>query len=181
VPHLLIVSSLGWAYTPSQGFWHRLRTTIQSASWLIGPVGFRTFWLCRGTDFQLVQLAAQCSGLCTCLSWTFVDFYPTAATDSTPRGEQSDKGSSKEVEHAKIPEPTPTVDSHEPRLGPRPRSHNKVLNPPGGKSSLSFYWEAPALPVTRPDRDRVLNVSVSFNSNELGWERVCHACGVDCS
>ncbi|XP_021077235.1 jupiter microtubule associated homolog 2 [Mus pahari] len=60
-----------------------------------------------------------------------------AATDS--RGEQGDKGSSKEVEHTKIPDPTPTVDSHEPRLGPRPRSHNKVLNPPGGKSSLSFY------------------------------------------
>ncbi|EDL33794.1 mCG19407 [Mus musculus] len=62
-----------------------------------------------------------------------------AATDSTPRGEPGDKGSSKEVEHAKIPEPTPTVDTHEPRLGLRPRSHNKVLNPPGGKSSLSFY------------------------------------------
>ncbi|EDL97246.1 similar to RIKEN cDNA 1700049L16 (predicted) [Rattus norvegicus] len=42
-------------------------------------------------------------------------------------------------EHAKKPEATPTVDSHEPRLGPRPRSHNKVLNPPGGKSSISFY------------------------------------------
>ncbi|XP_052051679.1 jupiter microtubule associated homolog 2 [Apodemus sylvaticus] len=62
-----------------------------------------------------------------------------AATNSTPRGEHGEKGSSKEVEHAKIPEPTPTVDSHEPRLGPRPRSHNKVLNPPGGKSSISFY------------------------------------------
>lgn len=36
-------------------------------------------------------------------------------------------------------EPPPAVDRHEPRLGPRPRSHNKVLNPPGGKSSLSFY------------------------------------------
>lgn len=33
----------------------------------------------------------------------------------------------------------PTVDDHEPRLGPRPRSHNKVLNPPGGKSSIAFY------------------------------------------
>lgn len=62
-----------------------------------------------------------------------------AATDSTPRGEQGEKGSSAEAEPAKIPEPTPTVDSHEPRLGPRPRSHNKVLNPPGGKSSISFY------------------------------------------
>ena len=63
-----------------------------------------------------------------------------AATDSTPRGEQGDKGSSKEVEHAKIPEPTATVDSHEPRLGPRPRSHNKVLNPPGGKSQPLFLF-----------------------------------------
>uniref|UniRef100_A0A8C6IAP0 RIKEN cDNA 1700049L16 gene n=1 Tax=Mus spicilegus TaxID=10103 RepID=A0A8C6IAP0_MUSSI len=51
-----------------------------------------------------------------------------AATNATPR-----------EEHAKKPEPTPTVDNHEPRLGPRPRSHNKVLNPPGGKSSISFY------------------------------------------
>lgn len=33
----------------------------------------------------------------------------------------------------------PTEKNHEPRLGPRPRSHNKVLNPPGGKSSVVFY------------------------------------------
>ncbi|XP_061206807.1 jupiter microtubule associated homolog 2 isoform X2 [Neopsephotus bourkii] len=33
----------------------------------------------------------------------------------------------------------PKIDNHEPRLGPRPRSHNKVLNPPGGKSSIAFY------------------------------------------
>ncbi|KAG2455570.1 JUPI2 protein, partial [Polypterus senegalus] len=31
------------------------------------------------------------------------------------------------------------VDDHEPRLGPRPRSHNKVIQPPGGKSSVVFY------------------------------------------
>ncbi|XP_062840729.1 jupiter microtubule associated homolog 2 [Trichomycterus rosablanca] len=44
-------------------------------------------------------------------------------------------------------EPTPTQDAeaslsekdHEPRLGARPRSHNRVLNPPGGKSSVVFY------------------------------------------
>ncbi|XP_062999090.1 jupiter microtubule associated homolog 2 [Elgaria multicarinata webbii] len=36
-------------------------------------------------------------------------------------------------------EPGPKMDDHEPRLGPRPRSHNKVLNPPGGKSSIAFY------------------------------------------
>ncbi|XP_068193904.1 jupiter microtubule associated homolog 2 [Antennarius striatus] len=29
--------------------------------------------------------------------------------------------------------------NHEPHLGPRPRSHNRVLNPPGGKSSVIFY------------------------------------------
>lgn len=38
------------------------------------------------------------------------------------------------------PEPSAKQDKdHEPRLGPRPRSHNKVLNPPGGKSSVVFY------------------------------------------
>lgn len=36
-------------------------------------------------------------------------------------------------------EPGRKIDNHEPRLGPRPRSHNKVLNPPGGKSSIVFY------------------------------------------
>lgn len=29
--------------------------------------------------------------------------------------------------------------NHEPHLGPKHRSHNKVLNPPGGKSSVVFY------------------------------------------
>ncbi|XP_029914581.1 jupiter microtubule associated homolog 2 isoform X2 [Myripristis murdjan] len=45
------------------------------------------------------------------------------------------------------PEPTAAPESpeqtteknHEPHLGPRPRSHNRVLNPPGGKSSVIFY------------------------------------------
>lgn len=36
-------------------------------------------------------------------------------------------------------EPGPLEKDHEPRLGPRPRSHNRVLNPPGGKSSVVFY------------------------------------------
>ncbi|KAF7471263.1 Hypothetical predicted protein [Marmota monax] len=62
------------------------------------------------------------------------------AAGSTPSREESgEKGSSRGADHAKAPEPTPPADSHEPRLGPRPRSHNKVLNPPGGKSSISFY------------------------------------------
>ncbi|XP_069840270.1 jupiter microtubule associated homolog 2 isoform X2 [Dendropsophus ebraccatus] len=38
---------------------------------------------------------------------------------------------------AKVPEPDLTA--HEPHLGPRPRCHNRVLNPPGGKSSVTFY------------------------------------------
>ncbi|KAL0993714.1 hypothetical protein UPYG_G00112300 [Umbra pygmaea] len=45
---------------------------------------------------------------------------------------------------AQKPEPEVTLSElslkdHEPHLGPRPRSHNKVLNPPGGKSSVVFY------------------------------------------
>ncbi|KAG8433151.1 hypothetical protein GDO86_017441 [Hymenochirus boettgeri] len=35
--------------------------------------------------------------------------------------------------------PDPALAAHEPHLGPRPRSHNRVLNPPGGKSSVAFY------------------------------------------
>ncbi|XP_034450010.1 jupiter microtubule associated homolog 2 [Hippoglossus hippoglossus] len=54
---------------------------------------------------------------------------------------------------APVPEPKPATSSpsssppddetslkkHEPHLGPRPRSHNRVLSPPGGKSSVVFY------------------------------------------
>ncbi|XP_023674962.1 jupiter microtubule associated homolog 2 [Paramormyrops kingsleyae] len=35
--------------------------------------------------------------------------------------------------------PQQNADNHEPRLGPKPRSHNKVIHPPGGKSSVVFY------------------------------------------
>ncbi|KAM6424391.1 jupiter microtubule associated homolog 2 isoform 1-T2 [Liasis olivaceus] len=45
----------------------------------------------------------------------------------------------KELPKESTKEPGPKIDDHEPRLGPRPRSHNKVLNPPGGKSSIAFY------------------------------------------
>ncbi|XP_053413854.1 jupiter microtubule associated homolog 2 [Nycticebus coucang] len=62
-----------------------------------------------------------------------------AATSIPPGEAGSERGSAREVGHAGEHEPRPKVDSHEPRLGPRPRSHNKVLNPPGGKSSISFY------------------------------------------
>lgn len=40
-----------------------------------------------------------------------------------------------------FPDETP-LKNHEPHLGPKPRSHNRVLNPPGGKSSVAFYWSA---------------------------------------
>ncbi|XP_028454522.1 jupiter microtubule associated homolog 2 isoform X1 [Perca flavescens] len=36
-------------------------------------------------------------------------------------------------------EETGELKNHEPHLGPKPRSHNRVLNPPGGKSSVVFY------------------------------------------
>uniref|UniRef100_A0A8B9W4Q1 Jupiter microtubule associated homolog 2 n=1 Tax=Anas zonorhyncha TaxID=75864 RepID=A0A8B9W4Q1_9AVES len=49
-------------------------------------------------------------------------------------GEKKDLG-----KEERCKEPEPKIDNHEPRLGPRPRSHNKVLNPPGGKSSIAFY------------------------------------------
>ncbi|XP_074202695.1 jupiter microtubule associated homolog 2 isoform X1 [Camelus bactrianus] len=60
-----------------------------------------------------------------------------AAASASPRQEPGERGGPREADGAQGP--APTVDSHEPRLGPRPRSHNKVLNPPGGKSSISFY------------------------------------------
>ncbi|XP_026181358.1 jupiter microtubule associated homolog 2 [Mastacembelus armatus] len=37
-----------------------------------------------------------------------------------------------------LPDET-SLKNHEPHLGPKPRSHNRVLNPPGGKSSVVFY------------------------------------------
>lgn len=40
--------------------------------------------------------------------------------------------------------------NHEPHLGPKPRSHNRVLNPPGGKSSVVFYWWASTPPYLCP-------------------------------
>ncbi|XP_069342418.1 jupiter microtubule associated homolog 2 isoform X2 [Eulemur rufifrons] len=62
------------------------------------------------------------------------------AVRSVPPGEEpGERGGAREAGHAAEHGPTAKVDSHEPRLGPRPRSHNKVLNPPGGKSSISFY------------------------------------------
>lgn len=64
-------------------------------------------------------------------------FY-SAAENNKPQLE--DGGEKKDVgKEERCKEPEPKIDNHEPRLGPRPRSHNKVLNPPGGKSSIAFY------------------------------------------
>ncbi|XP_036594797.1 jupiter microtubule associated homolog 2 [Trichosurus vulpecula] len=63
------------------------------------------------------------------------------ATENTQssREEHDEKCDKGKEERAKEAESKLKIDNHEPRLGPRPRSHNKVLNPPGGKSSISFY------------------------------------------
>ncbi|KAJ7427737.1 hematological and neurological expressed 1 like protein [Willisornis vidua] len=63
---------------------------------------------------------------------------PPATENVKPQLE--DGGEKKDVgKEERCKEPEPKIDNHEPRLGPRPRSHNKVLNPPGGKSSIAFY------------------------------------------
>ncbi|XP_036393518.1 jupiter microtubule associated homolog 2-like [Megalops cyprinoides] len=56
-----------------------------------------------------------------------------ASAPSTPSKEDTPK------QQADLSPCQPPVDNHEPRLGPRPRSHNKVIHPPGGKSSVAFY------------------------------------------
>lgn len=74
-----------------------------------------------------------------CASWShpFFSFY-SAAENNKPQ--LQDGGEKKDVgKEERCKEPEPKIDNHEPRLGPRPRSHNKVLNPPGGKSSIAFY------------------------------------------
>lgn len=64
-------------------------------------------------------------------------FYP--ATENI-KPQLEDGGEKKDLgKEERCKEPEPKIDNHEPRLGPRPRSHNKVLNPPGGKSSIAFY------------------------------------------
>ncbi|XP_007499423.1 jupiter microtubule associated homolog 2 isoform X3 [Monodelphis domestica] len=63
------------------------------------------------------------------------------ATENTQssREETDEKCDQGKEEQVKETESKIKIDNHEPRLGPRPRSHNKVLNPPGGKSSITFY------------------------------------------
>uniref|UniRef100_A0A6J0VB82 Jupiter microtubule associated homolog 2 n=1 Tax=Pogona vitticeps TaxID=103695 RepID=A0A6J0VB82_9SAUR len=60
---------------------------------------------------------------------------PEVKEDKKPQVEDV----SGELQKENTKEPGHKIDNHEPRLGPRPRSHNKVLNPPGGKSSIVFY------------------------------------------
>lgn len=60
-----------------------------------------------------------------------------ASENSKAQVDIKEKKDQRKEEQAK--EPEASVTDHEPRLGPRPRSHNKVLNPPGGKSSITFY------------------------------------------
>ncbi|XP_030591531.1 jupiter microtubule associated homolog 2 isoform X2 [Archocentrus centrarchus] len=55
---------------------------------------------------------------------------PAAAAVSAP--------SQPECTPSSFPDET-LLKNHEPHLGPKPRSHNRVLNPPGGKSSVVFY------------------------------------------
>ncbi|XP_069761291.1 jupiter microtubule associated homolog 2 isoform X3 [Narcine bancroftii] len=57
-------------------------------------------------------------------------------------GEENDELKARESDEEKQMKEKPkepTVDDHEPRLGPRPRSHNKVTQPPGGRSTLSLF------------------------------------------
>ncbi|XP_032896234.1 jupiter microtubule associated homolog 2 isoform X2 [Amblyraja radiata] len=55
--------------------------------------------------------------------------------------EHGDQVSEKKDEEKQMKEKSKelTVDDHEPRLGPRPRSHNKVSQPPGGRSTFSLF------------------------------------------
>uniref|UniRef100_A0A8C5R230 Jupiter microtubule associated homolog 2 n=1 Tax=Leptobrachium leishanense TaxID=445787 RepID=A0A8C5R230_9ANUR len=61
---------------------------------------------------------------------------PFTADDALSTSSRFPLGSPKEVRPSG---PDPALAAHEPHLGPRPRSHNRVLNPPGGKSSVTFY------------------------------------------
>ncbi|XP_066498949.1 jupiter microtubule associated homolog 2 [Hoplias malabaricus] len=61
---------------------------------------------------------------------------PAAAPTPTPAPAPALAKSAPDAEHS---DKNPLEKDHEPHLGPRPRSHNRVLNPPGGKSSVVFY------------------------------------------
>ncbi|XP_051877163.1 jupiter microtubule associated homolog 2 isoform X2 [Pristis pectinata] len=60
--------------------------------------------------------------------------------DEVKAAEQGEQSEEKDEEKQMKEKPKePTVDDHEPRLGPRPRSHNKVTQPPGGRSTFSLF------------------------------------------
>ncbi|XP_074553669.1 jupiter microtubule associated homolog 2 [Halichoeres trimaculatus] len=61
---------------------------------------------------------------------------PVTEAATPPQPEPSPSSSSPPPQSAQIAE---ELKNHEPHLGPKPRSHNRVLNPPGGKSSVVFY------------------------------------------
>ncbi|KPP67400.1 hematological and neurological expressed 1-like protein-like [Scleropages formosus] len=62
---------------------------------------------------------------------------PEAPKEKTPAHKEDVVPSPKQ--ETDQPSNEPVEDTHEPRLGPRPRSHNKVIHPPGGKSSVVLY------------------------------------------
>ncbi|XP_041433745.1 jupiter microtubule associated homolog 2 S homeolog isoform X1 [Xenopus laevis] len=70
-----------------------------------------------------------------------INIFETAPPkDSTPVKAQASPAKPQEVaKEQKVVVPDPALAAHEPHLGPLPRSHNRVLNPPGGKSSVTFY------------------------------------------
>ncbi|CAI5645789.1 unnamed protein product [Oreochromis niloticus] len=70
----------------------------------------------------------------------------TAPPADAPAKEKSTAAAAAALSAPSEPEPTPSsfpddtsLKNHKPHLGPKPRSHNRVLNPPGGKSSVVFY------------------------------------------
>nr|XP_020742120.1 hematological and neurological expressed 1-like protein isoform X2 [Odocoileus virginianus texanus] len=106
---------------------------------------------------------------------------PDLRASASPRQDPGEPGGPREA--ARVQEPAPTVDSHEPRLGPRPRSHNKVLNPPGAvnrkpKCCVPSYalWRdfAPCFCPLKPRPG--LNVGISaFCPRETGLDSTLQA------
>ncbi|XP_064171328.1 jupiter microtubule associated homolog 2-like [Anguilla rostrata] len=64
---------------------------------------------------------------------------PAKEIASAPPAAGQDAPAPRPKPEADSPSHGSNVEDHEPRLGPRPRSHNKVIHPPGGKSSVVFY------------------------------------------
>ncbi|KAL3987437.1 DNA excision repair protein ERCC-6 [Sarotherodon galilaeus] len=62
----------------------------------------------------------------------------TPAKEEPPAATAVSAPSEPEHTPSSFPDDT-SLKNHEPHLGPKPRTHNRVLNPPGGKSSVVFY------------------------------------------